>query len=877
MDRQNLFKQLPIINTNKMEQKKNINNNIEMISFKNFEGKSSFQANVDIENKNKEDVIKILDDSKNNKRYYFEWTDYQSKVKPFYDIDLWFEKRLDVCKNIPKVKNQVTDVLNKLYPDARMAVSSSHGAKQKKGKDGWAISFHFVLFEYECSIQELREFNEKNNLYDIDFKEIKGKMFDKGVYRDGGNMRCLYSYKPNDDRQKIPETYKDDYCAVNHLIQSCSFTNQKRMGLPESPPVTPPSTDEDNNDDDDFFPIELPKKEYNLEELKEILDILGDDCYEYDDWTKIGMSLHNITDGNEIGFGLYNEWSKKDDGYDGINELKKKWESFGKKKTGNKVGLTYLRKLKEKYTPKNYKSLQDIYMNALTNKDNGEGRGKAKIEMLKEMNNRLMYIKKTSNFVVPTIDTIINYDDEGNMINTKQKDTYEVKAIKDVKLHFQKEVFDYSFTDEDGKHKTIKMNPLNEWLSWIDRNEKEKIDFDPRNIDNPYIFNIWKGYNITKEMCEDYNEEDAEPVLNHIKEIWCSGEEDQYEYVMNYLAHIIQKPWVKTAVCLALHSKQGAGKGVILKKLENIIGDNHYSQNSNAERVFGKFNGLLEGKTLINLDEAFWGGDKKLEGQIKNHITEDKQTVEKKTINQYNIHDFCNYIITTNNDWFAGIEEGDRRYYCLELLNKFAGRSNAENEAYFNKIRMVPTEAFAKVLYNRDISQFNPRKFKKTALAQEQVERNHNSPKVWWNTVMRDGGFEYDGNFIDWGQCLKVNTGGYSSKKYGLELTDKKTGEKIVVYDKEWIFKCYDSKNYDGRKFCNNTFWKEIQKNCLGKKLYREEKIQRKKQRRIYVFLPSLEDARQAWYDYQEYDYGYGNNNNIEDEYDFSDDSDEEW
>ena len=167
---------------------------------------------------------------------------------------------------------------------------------------------------------------------------------------------------------------------------------------------------------------------------------------------------------------------------------------------------------------------------------------------------------------------------------------------------------------------------------------------------------------------------------------------------MDYFSHIIQKPHVKTGVLLALKSKQGAGKGIVLDYLAKIIGDAHYAQNSNANFLFGDFNGQLEGKILVNLDEAFWGGDKKLEGVVKNKITETRQTINKKYKENYMIDDYANYIITTNNDWFAGTTEDDRRHFCLECDNKYASISTKEKDEYFRPIYESPCEAFAKVL-----------------------------------------------------------------------------------------------------------------------------------------------------------------------------------
>ena len=83
-----------------------------------------------------------------------------------------------------------------------------------------------------------------------------------------------------------------------------------------------------------------------------------------------------------------------------------------------------------------------------------------------------------------------------------------------------------------------------------------------------------------------------------------------FGYVVSYFARIIQMPHKKSGVVLCLKSKQGAGKGVVFDALSRIIGDAHYAQVSNANNVFGDFNGTLEAKILTDLDEAFWGGDK---------------------------------------------------------------------------------------------------------------------------------------------------------------------------------------------------------------------------------------------------------------------------
>jgi hypothetical protein len=883
MDRKKLLKKemLKLSKENKMADKN-------IMQFKDYRGQSNFQAFVDPFTKTTKDELKyMIGNSKCNKNYYFEWTNHKCNVKPFYDVDVFYQNEELYKMNIEPIQNKVRDILKKLYPDTTIAISSSHGEKiklksrtvyeevngkkvkkgiQKTEIKGFAISYHFVMCDYQTTIPELKEFNEKHNLYDVEWKGTK--IFDKAVYRDNGNMRFLYSYKPNDNRQKIPVNYTEDYCILKHVIQSTDATNHFKRPLPnDSPPVSPTTSDdeevkevkEEKDDDDDLMEFVPQKNPYKAGELQEILNVLTDECYEYDNWTRVGLALHNITDGDEVGFGFYNEWSEKDDGYDGVSELRKKWKSFGKKKTGNKLGLTFLRKLRAKYQPKNQQSLQDIYTASF--EKNNDSMHHAKMEMLKEMNNRVIFVKETGDYII--LDKKQIRKENGELI--KMPCWYLKNATK-TKDHFLKQKFPHSYEDEAGKNKSIVIDPFKLWCEWIDRREVRAIGFDPRDDANSDLFNLWNGFNISKEVADAYDEAEAQPILDHIRELWCSGDDNAYEYVLNYFSHIIQKPHVKTGVLLALKSKQGGGKGIILDKLAQIIGDNHYAQNSNANFLFGDFNGQLEGKILINLDEAFWGGDKKLEGVIKNKITEKRQTINKKNKENYIVDCYANYIITTNNDWFAGTSEDDRRHYCLELDNKLSGRMNAETLKHIQPVLDAPCEAFAKVLYNRDISDFKPRMFKKTKLLQEQVEMNWNSPKVWYNNVMRDGGFEYDGHFIEWNKVLKISN--YDgNKNYGTEIKNKKK-EKRVIYTKEWIFKCYDRQSYNGRKFDNSSFWREIKKNCLSD-LYEEKKLQLRKERKLYMFLPSLEEARAKWNEMQEYDYDY--NKDDDDEWELDD------
>ena len=166
------------------------------------------------------------------------------------------------------------------------------------------------------------------------------------------------------------------------------------------------------------------------------------------------------------------------------------------------------------------------------------------------------------------------------------------------------------------------------------------------------------------------------------------------------------------------------------------------------------------------------------------------------------------------------------------------------------------SESFAKVLYNRDITHFNPRVFKKTKLLQQQVELNWSSTKVWFHNVLKDGGFTAkngkETDFIEWGDLQEDHN--YGNVIGGLKKKNKKTKETKAVFFKEWIYSTYECHFADGRKVSESAFFRELSKFFdLQEIRITDDSGQR---RRVFM-LPELDAARERWNREQEYDYEY--------------------
>ena len=91
-------------------------------------------------------------------------------------------------------------------------------------------------------------------------------------------------------------------------------------------------------------------------------------------------------------------------------------------------------------------------------------------------------------------------------------------------------------------------------------------------------------------------------VLRHIYTIWCSRKKELTEYVINWLAHMINGEKVPTA--LYLKSPPGTGKSIIYEFILNkVLGSQMVYKTSDPDQVAGKFNSAIAGKLLLYLEE----------------------------------------------------------------------------------------------------------------------------------------------------------------------------------------------------------------------------------------------------------------------------------
>ena len=215
------------------------------------------------------------------------------------------------------------------------------------------------------------------------------------------------------------------------------------------------------------------------------------------------------------------------------------------------------------------------------------------------------------------------------------------------------------------------------------------------------------------------------PFWDHVFRIWCQSTPELFTYVHNWLCSRVQRPWYRVDCALILRSEQGAGKGVIMDKLAEVLGKQYMSKPPSLEHITGNsFNKHYFYRSLVMfLDEAFYAGSKATKNQMKTKITEPYVVINEKHVPHYTIERFSSVVLASNEDHVINREVKSRRYLCLGLNNSHAGvhRDGSVQSAYFTTILKVDPQILCNYMCSVDLEGWSGRDVPETVEGEQQA------------------------------------------------------------------------------------------------------------------------------------------------------------
>lgn len=306
-----------------------------------------------------------------------------------------------------------------------------------------------------------------------------------------------------------------------------------------------------------------------------------------------------------------------------------------------------------------------------------------------------------------------------------------------------------------------------------------KVEFNPA-LPNKFsgdTYNLFNGFIISEEG------EGHKQYLDYIYNAICSCNDEHYEYLLNYMAHMVQKPSNRPDVAIVLFGhEKGTGKDTLHQLLGHIFKKGGYTHLT-EETLMGRFNVALETCVLGVAEELVFGGSHREDSKLKSVITAPVHMIERKGHESYTVDNFLRLIVTSNSSRPVRATDGERRYFALKPSTIYKDQFQFWDELYTN----FQASHLLYFLQQRDITGFNPRNFPASTALIEIINQNKDrvteAVEFWWAEAKNE-------DFIDMHQLYEVMV---DDKKY---MTHRQFSRKFFsILGKDNFRKTMTSKN----------------------------------------------------------------------------------
>jgi len=286
-------------------------------------------------------------------------------------------------------------------------------------------------------------------------------------------------------------------------------------------------------------------------------------------------------------------------------------------------------------------------------------------------------------------------------------------------------------TDDDGK--AIRRNAARLWIRHADRRQFiGGVVFDPSGrATGPDMLNLWHGFAVEPRAGSWAS------MQAHILRVICNSNLNVFNYLLDWMADLVQHPAQQGEVAVVLRGKEGCGKGTLAKALRYLFGQ-HGLAISNARHLTGNFNGHLRDVVFLFADEAFFAGDRSHVGVLKALVTEPYLTIESKYQNAVLAPNFLHVMMASNDKWVVPASLNSRRWLVLDVADSRIG-----DLAYFAEIYAELADGgYAAMLHDllqRDLSASHLRAVPVTDALQEQRKRSVDTITAWWLDCLHRG------------------------------------------------------------------------------------------------------------------------------------------
>lgn len=178
-----------------------------------------------------------------------------------------------------------------------------------------------------------------------------------------------------------------------------------------------------------------------------------------------------------------------------------------------------------------------------------------------------------------------------------------------------------------------------------------------RGVEGYFDLNTWEKY----EPCTDEKDQGLDCWIEFLERLF--PVESERKYIIQFLAHLIQRPEERPSFAIMLTSEQGTGKGVLFSEILYPLLSGQAVQNSDYSTFLGKHSNSLDGTLLCMLDDPKSNHPTTMT-KLKSRISEPYIHIERKFESPRTIPTFTRIILASNELTPITLTDNDtRRWY----------------------------------------------------------------------------------------------------------------------------------------------------------------------------------------------------------------------
>ncbi len=272
-----------------------------------------------------------------------------------------------------------------------------------------------------------------------------------------------------------------------------------------------------------------------------------------------------------------------------------------------------------------------------------------------------------------------------------------------------------------------------EWLKWGGRAQLEGVTYRPGS---PLIvgqeYNCWRGWGVDAATVRRGS---VEPWRGLLEFLFAGHPTEYRKWFEQWLAYPLQNPGVKLFTAAVLWGAPGTGKTLIGHTMSRIYGSNYTEVNE--RELHSSFNEWAEYKQFA-LGDEITGGDKRgVADFLKGIITQKYLRINPKHIKPYTVPDCINWLFTSNHCDAFFVEDEDRRYFIIEVMQ--LAREREFYRAYDGWFRS--DEGIGALFYHLlhlDLAGFDPMDAAPTTGSKEEMIGDVRSEVASWCVALRE-------------------------------------------------------------------------------------------------------------------------------------------